>query len=127
MVLVSAALAGAGPPATRLSLDDAVALALRENPTLRAKQHEYRATQAQEITAGLRPNPTASSLAEQIGSRNDPQYTFSLRQPIELGGKRARRLHSARAASPGTAAQLEDTPRQGVPPGHKAVTEKPVA
>src|SRR2546425_12480998 len=58
-VLVSAALAGARPPATRLSLDDAVALALRENPTLRAKQHEYRATQAQEITAGLRPNPTA--------------------------------------------------------------------
>jgi len=99
VVLVSAALAHAQAPAARLSLDDAVALALRENPTLRAKQAEYRATQATEITAGLRPNPTASALAEQIGSRNDPQYTFSLGQPIELGGKRGRRLDSARAAS----------------------------
>src|SRR5204862_1770220 len=108
ILLVTAALAQAQAPVTTLSLDDAVALALRENPTVRAKQHEYRATQAQEITAGLRPNPTASSLAEQIGSRNDPQYTFSLGQPIELGGKRARRLDSARAASRVTAAELED-------------------
>src|SRR2546428_10060044 len=122
-VLVSAALGEAQAPATRLSLDDAVALALRENPTLRAKQHEYRATQAQEITAGLRPNPTASSLTEQIGSRNDPQYTFSLGQPIELGGKRARRLDSSRAASRVTAAELEGTPRQVVAQVKKGFTD----
>jgi len=127
VVLVSAALAEAQAPATRLSLDDAVALALRENPTLRAKQHEYRATQAQEITAGLRPNPTASSLTEQIGSRNDPQYTFSLGQPIELGGKRARRLDSARAASRVTAAELEDTRRQVIAQVKKAFTDTLVA
>ena len=128
VVLASAALAAAQAPATRLSLDDAVTLALRENPTLRAKQHEYRATQAQEITAGLRPNPTGTSLVEQLGSRNvDPQYTISVGQPIELGGKRARRLDSARAASRVTAAELEDTRRQIVAQVKKAFTDVLVA
>jgi cobalt-zinc-cadmium efflux system outer membrane protein len=128
VVLASAVLAEAQAPATRLSLDDAVALALRENPTLRAKQHEYRATQAQEITAGLRPNPIATSLVEQLGSRNvDPQYTLNIGQPIELGGKRARRLDSARAASRVTAAELDDTRRQVVAQVKKAFTDVLVA
>src|SRR3989441_12367351 len=118
-VLVSAALAEAQAPATRLSLDDAVALALRENPTLRAKQHEYRATQAQEITAGPRPNPTAPSPPEQIGSRNHPPYTFNPRQPIELGGQRPPRLDSAPGAGRGTAAGEEGARRAGGAPGKK--------
>src|SRR5207245_1265321 len=62
-----------------------------------------------------------------IGSRNDPQYTFSLGQPIELGGKRARRLASARAASRVTAAELEDTRRQVVAQVKKAFTDTLVA
>ena len=44
----------------RITLDEAVALALRENRTLRAKQFEREATRASEITAGLRPNPVAT-------------------------------------------------------------------
>src|SRR5262245_6071961 len=86
VILSSAALAQAQAPAARLSLDESVVLALRENPTVRAKQHEYRATQAQEITAGQRANPTTSYTGDQLGSSSvEPQHFFALEQPIELG------------------------------------------
>jgi outer membrane protein, heavy metal efflux system len=124
VVIVAAAAPASAQPAARLSVDEAVALALRENPTLRAKQSEYRATQAQEITAGLRPNPVASYNAEQLGNRNvDPQHTVTLGQPIELGGKRQRRLDSARAASRVTSAELDDVRRQVVAQVKKAFTD----
>jgi len=45
---------------TSLSLDEAVTLATRENFTLRAAQFEYQATRANEVTAGLIPNPSFS-------------------------------------------------------------------
>ena len=94
-----------------LSVDDVVALAVRDSPVLSAKRHEYQAVQAAEVTAGLRPNPVASYAAEQLGNRNiDPQYTVTLGQTIELGGKRQRRLDSARAGSRVTAAELELRP-----------------
>jgi outer membrane protein, heavy metal efflux system len=65
--------------------------------------------------AGLRPNPTANFLAEQFGGASDAsqvQYTFSVGQPIELGGKRQRRLDSARAATRVTGHELDDVRRQ---------------
>jgi outer membrane protein, heavy metal efflux system len=128
VILVSAALAQAQAPATRLSPDEAVALALRENPIVRAKQHEYRATQAQEITAGLRPNPTASYTGDQLGNSSvEPQHFSALEQPIELGGKRGRRLGAARAASRVSAAELDDVRRQTVAQVKKAFTDALVA
>ena len=50
VILVSAPLAQAQTPVTRLSLEQAVALALRESPTVRAKQHEYRAVSYTHLT-----------------------------------------------------------------------------
>ncbi len=47
-------------PVVRLSLHDAIQLAERENATLRAKRFELEGARANEITAGLRPNPTAA-------------------------------------------------------------------
>lgn len=111
-----------------LSVDEALALAVRDNPSFRAKRQEYRATQANEITAGLRPNPVTSYVAEQLGNRNvDPQHTVTLGQPIELGDKRQRRLNSARAASQVTAAELEDVRRLVVAQVKKAFTDVLVA
>jgi cobalt-zinc-cadmium efflux system outer membrane protein len=107
--------AAAQAPLTRLSLDDAVSLAGRVNPTVRAKEFEHQAVTANEITAGLRPNPTASFLAEQFGGASDAsqtQYTFSVGQPIELGGKRQRRIDSAKAATRVTGHELDDVRRQ---------------
>jgi len=123
----SAGTAAQGWPSS-ISVDEAVDLALKGSTMLRAKQQEYRATQANEITAGLRPNPVASYVAEQLGNRNvDPQHTVTLGQPIELGGKRQRRLDSARAASQVTAAELDDLRRQVVAQVKKAFTDLLVA
>ena len=131
-VLLAAAAPSAGTAAqgcpSSISVDEAVDLALKESTMLRAKRQEYRATQANEIMAGLRPNPVASYVAEQLGNRNvDPQHTVTLGQPIELGGKRQRRLDSARAASQVTAAELDDLRRQVVAQVKKAFTDLLVA
>ena len=104
--------AGAEERLTPLTRDDAIRMALERNPTLRAKQLEVQSVQANEITAALRPNPTANYLAEQFGATGGQQYTFSLAQTIELGGKRGRRMESARAATRVTGYELEDVRRQ---------------
>lgn len=111
---------------TRLTLGEAVSLATLANPTLRAKQFEYQVVAAGEITAGLRPNPTASFLAEQFAGGSDAsqtQYTFSVGQPIELGGKRQRRVESARAATRVTGHELSDVQRQLVFQVKKSFTD----
>lgn len=108
---------GKQPALSRVGLEDALQLALHQNPTLRAQQFALESTKAGEITAGLRPNPTANFLAEQFGGASDAshtQYTFSVGQPIELGGKRQRRIDSARAATKVAGYQLEDLRRQTI-------------
>ena len=113
-------------PLARLSLEEAVSLAASGNPTIRAKEFERQAVTANEITAGLRPNPTATFLAEQFAGASDAsqvQYTFSVGQPIELGGKRQRRLDSARAATRVTGHELDDVRRQIVFLVKKAYTD----
>ena len=90
---------------TSLTLDEALNLATRENFTLRAAQFDYQATRANEITAGLIPNPSFSYLGEQLNEpltgqqATGPQYTVAIGQTFETGGKRQRRLDSARAAT----------------------------
>jgi outer membrane protein, heavy metal efflux system len=86
--------------AESLTLEAAVALALARNPTLQAKALETQALRANEVTAGLPPNPTASYSAEQLGGRSIlPQHTVTLGQTIETGGKRRYRVESAQAAT----------------------------
>src|SRR5262249_8914751 len=92
------------------------------------KQHEYRATQAQEITAGLRPNLTTSFTGDQLGSSSvEPQHFFALEQPIELAGKRGRRLDAARPASRVSPADLAHVRRPTVAPIKEAFTDALVA
>jgi cobalt-zinc-cadmium efflux system outer membrane protein len=96
-----------------LTLEQAVRLASETNPNVRAKEFELKAVGANEITAGLRPNPTMSFLAEQFGLRDSgPQYTVNIGQPIELGGKRQRRIDSATAQTKVTTHELADLRRQ---------------
>jgi len=120
--------AAAQVPLQRLTVDEAVVAALQHNPSLRAKTLELGSTQANEITAGLRPNPVASYLAEQLGNRNvDSQQTVTLGQPIETGGKRRRRLESARAATAVTTEEIADARRQVILLVRKAFTDALVA
>src|SRR4029077_15099259 len=104
-------------PLNQVTLDEALQLALKQNPTLMAQQAALFSTKAGETTAALRPNPTMNLLAEQLQpgqSQQDAQYTVSVGQPIELGGKRQRRIDSARAATQVTTYQLDDARRQVV-------------
>ena len=110
--------------APSVTLDEVVTLAVRENRTLRAKQFEHQATRANEITAGLRPNPVATYSSDHLGSRNvDREHAVSVGQPIELGGKRQRRLDSARAATRVSELELADTRRQLVALVKKTFTD----
>jgi len=129
MGAASPSAAQAPPPVTKLSLEEAVSLARASNPTIRAKEDEVQAVGANEVTAGLRPNPTATFLAEQFGSGNVAvtQYTFNVGQPIELGGKRQRRIDSAKAATRVTDYELTDVRRQVVFLVKKSFTDLLVA
>ena len=118
------ALASAQTVAPSVTLDEVVTLAVRENRTLRAKQFEHQATRANEITAGLRPNPVATYSSDHLGSRNvDMEHAVSVGQPIELGGKRQRRLDSARAATRVSELEVADTRRQVVALVKKTFTD----
>jgi outer membrane protein, heavy metal efflux system len=109
---------------TRLTLDDAVAAAVANNAQLRAKAAEVGSVRANEITAGLIPNPQASYSATQLGSRNqDQQHTVTIGQTLETGGKRRRRVESAQAATTVTQQELFDVRRQVVLQVKKAFTD----
>src|SRR5215207_2763555 len=93
-------------PTGPVSLRDAVALALLQNPSLAGFSWELRALEARILQAGRPPNPSASFLLEDIGATNagssleqfvQPQATIQLSQLIELGGKRAARRELATA------------------------------
>ncbi|PYM15913.1 MAG: hypothetical protein DMD81_13840 [Candidatus Rokuibacteriota bacterium] len=129
LALFTASHAAGQETLTAVSLDEAVAVALRHNPTLRAKEYEVQSTRASEITAGLRPNPTASYSTEQLPGGGDAvvQHTITLAQPIETGGKRDRRLASARAATRVTTLELEDVRRQVIAQVKKAFNDVLVA
>ncbi|OLB51492.1 MAG: hypothetical protein DMD98_13790 [Candidatus Rokuibacteriota bacterium] len=108
---------------TRLTLDEAVGLALGTNPTLRAKSYEFEATRANEITAGLIPNPTAAYTSEKYGGTSFIEHTVTVGQTIETGGKRRRRIESARAGSRVSEFELADVRRQVVFRVEKSFTE----
>lgn len=92
-------------PTERVTLRDAVALALLQNPGLAAFAWETRAREALALQAGRRPNPAMSVLFEDFGGPqfagggvNEPiqsQTTIQLSQLLELGGKRAARRQLA--------------------------------
>ena len=88
-------------PTEVLTLPQALALALLQNPALSAFAWEVRAAEARTLQAGLRPNPELGLEVENLagtgafrGSRS-AETTLRLSQVIELGGKRSRRLHVA--------------------------------
>jgi len=85
----------AGPAAAEqirnLTLAQALALAEQQNPTLQAQAQSIESNRANEITAGLRPNPTFQN--------DTTSATLGVSQEFEIGGKRRTRLESARLAT----------------------------
>ena len=89
-------------PNGALTLRQALALALARNPDLAAFSWDVRIGEARILQAGLRPNPEAGVEVEDVLGTGDfqgvreAQTTLALSQLIELGGKRAARVNSAR-------------------------------
>lgn len=121
-VLSATAIAGLGIRAVRaetaqrrLTLDQAIELALADNYTLQAKQNELKSVRAGEITAGLSPNPQAGFTVSNIDGlagpfgRNDKFYT--LQGTIETARKREKRIDLAKAGSSVTSSELTDVRR----------------
>lgn len=87
-----------------LTLRDALALALTENPELAPFSWQERINEAQILQAGLRHNPELGLQVEDVlGTGNfrgarEAQTTLQLSQVIELGGKRSARMEAASSA-----------------------------
>ncbi len=108
--------------ATRISLDQAVDLALAHNHSLLATRTQILQNQAQEITANLRPNPTLGVDWQFIPMFSPDQFTadnvdniqqfdLGLGYLFERGHKRQRRLQAARDTTAVTRAQVADAER----------------
>ena len=106
-------------PSMPLTLQQAVALALRKNPTLLAAQQNLESTRAGEITARLRQNPVFTLSGSDITlPANNPAspyaYSGDISRLFERGQKRRWRLDSARATTQVTESQYHDLERQTV-------------
>jgi len=94
---------GAEPsPTGNITLADALALTLKQNPELSSYSWDVRAAEARTIQARLRPNPELNVQAENLVGTGEyrngraAEYTLQLSQLVELGGKRAARMDEAR-------------------------------
>jgi len=87
-------------PTGVVSLREALALALVNNPDLAAFSWEVRAREARTLQAGLIPNPELNAVVEDVAGSGafrgvrQAQTTIQISQLIELGGKRAARRQS---------------------------------
>jgi cobalt-zinc-cadmium efflux system outer membrane protein len=107
----------------RITLEEAIQMALRHNHTLQAARTTIQQSQAAEITANLRPNPTfftdweylpfSQPSGESFGQylQGSTEGDMGLSYLIERGNKRARRLEAARSATAVTRSQVTDNER----------------
>jgi cobalt-zinc-cadmium efflux system outer membrane protein len=111
-----------GQNATRITLDQAIDLALAHNHSLKATRTQILQNQAQEITANLRPNPTLGLDTQFIpffspqdfsgdNLNNTQQFDIGVGYLFERGHKRQRRLQAARDQTAVTRAQVADAER----------------
>jgi cobalt-zinc-cadmium efflux system outer membrane protein len=88
-------------PVGPITLRDAVALALVNNPKLKAFSLELRAAEARKLQASLLPNPEIEIEVEEFGGTGErarfdsSETSIQLGQLIELAGKRSKRTHLA--------------------------------
>jgi cobalt-zinc-cadmium efflux system outer membrane protein len=117
------------PPAfsqgpVRITLEQAIELALRHNHTLQAARTTIQQNQAAEVTANLRPNPNlfvdweylpifTQPQGQSIGQyiQSSTEGDLGLSYLIERGHKRARRLQAARDTTAVTRATVMDNER----------------
>jgi outer membrane protein, heavy metal efflux system len=110
------------PGPARISLDDAIRLALQHNHALQALRTTIQQSLAEEITANLRPNPTLGLDAQflplqpsQITSdyiNQQAQFDAGVGYLFERGRKRQHRLQAAQDVTAVVRLQVSDSERQ---------------
>ncbi|TKB82475.1 MAG: TolC family protein [Nitrospira sp.] len=104
-------------PALRLSLDETVALFLRQNLDLLMAKFGIESAKGQQITARLFPNPVASIVTLSAFTQgrtpgNSGAVIGQIQQLFELAGKRGYRIESAGFGTQSVEAAFEDAVRQ---------------
>jgi outer membrane protein, heavy metal efflux system len=108
--------------AVRISLDQAIQLALQNNHALKAARTTIQQSEAQEITANLRPNPVLTADAQFIPIFQPNQFTadyinttaqfdLGLSYLFERGKKRQHRLQAAQDVTAQTKSLVTDNER----------------
>jgi cobalt-zinc-cadmium efflux system outer membrane protein len=108
--------------AVRLSLDEAIQLALQNNHNLKAAQTTIQQNQAQEITANLRPNPSLTLDAQFLPIFQPENFTLNyidttaqfdvgISYLFERGKKRQHRLQAAQDTTAQTRSTVADNER----------------
>jgi cobalt-zinc-cadmium efflux system outer membrane protein len=110
-------------PTDRITLDDAIRLALQHNHALLAMRTTILQNQAQEVTANLRPNPVLSWDAQFLPIfepdkftsdwlDNQAQFDLGISYLFEIGKKRQHRLQAAKDVTEQTRWLVGDSERQ---------------
>ena len=102
-------------PAQGTSSEDLVRRALASNGELAAVRLEIERARARLRQAGLRPNPTIDfeqTTGSLTGSAGESETSVGVSLPLELGGKRSRRIELARAELEAVEAEVADRERR---------------
>jgi cobalt-zinc-cadmium efflux system outer membrane protein len=108
-----------GQPESRITLDQAIQMALDHNHALRATRTQVQQSQAQELTASIHPNPvfTFNSLfipftaATADNFNTISEFDVGVGYTFERGHKRQRRISAARDQTAVTQSQVADAER----------------
>jgi cobalt-zinc-cadmium efflux system outer membrane protein len=110
------------PPHSRVTLDEAIQIALAHNHALKAAQSQIPQSQAEEITAAIRPNPVFMyddlfipifSPAQLNSSTLDniTEFDVGFSYTFERGHKRQSRIQAARDQTAQTRSEVSDNER----------------
>ena len=105
VLLLALSAAGQVAPVGSLSLQAAIDRALAANPTIAAARLTSAVNQAGLALAGERPNPEVTAEFE----KETPKQAFGLALPVELGGKRSKRMAVSEATIRAGEAELAAT------------------
>jgi len=103
------------PTKQSITVSDAVAIFLKQNFQLIAARYDIDTAEAEKLTARLRPNPDVSigfsGLPLNLSGNllTEQQYSYSIAQTFELGGKRGKRIDVANANADVARAEFEMT------------------
>ncbi|MBZ5521112.1 MAG: TolC family protein [Acidobacteriia bacterium] len=119
---VGAGTGQSAPAPMRVTLEEAITLALNNSPSIKAARTQIQQGQAQEVTANLRPNPVLSWDSQFVPLFNPSQFSSDTLNTLqqfdvgvgylfERGHKRQARLQAARDQTAVTEAQVADAER----------------